>query len=111
MSGGHRYGNEQLLWLHSSLKTISLCVDSRMAYSQAAGARVGTIVEGATALILAHLIGFRFSWILTFVLMGVVPLYILSGWLHVKVSAGFAGLQQRALRDAARVRYYIAQFE
>ena len=109
MRGGHRYGNEQLLWLHSSLKTISLCVDSRMACFQAAGARVGTIVEGATALILAHLIGFRYSWILTFVLMGVVPLYILSGWLHVKVSAGFAGLQQRALRDAARVRYYFAQ--
>ena len=87
------------------LNAIPLCVHSVMVYSQAAGARVGTIVEGATALILAHLIGFRFSWILTFVLMGVVPLYILSGWLHVKVSAGFAGLQQQALRDAARVRY------
>ena len=70
---------------------------------QAAGARVGVLVEGLTTLLAGHIIAFAYSWSLTLVLMSAVPLYILAGWVHSKASLGFAGWQRTTFIDAAEV--------
>ena len=74
---------------------------------QAAGSRIGNIVEGATGLALAFVIGLRYTWLLTILLMAVVPLYIFSGWVHVWASKGFAGLQSGAFKDASEVSNFL----
>ena len=76
-------------------------------YMQAAGSRIGNIVEGATGLTLAFAVGFWYSWLLTILLMAVVPLYIFSGWVHVWASKGFAGLQSGAFKDASEVSNFL----
>ena len=45
----------------------------------------------------------RYDWILTIVLSVVVPLYLLSGWLHAKASVGFAQIRRQALQEATEV--------
>lgn len=64
---------------------------------------MGTILEIVTALVLAHVVGFVHSWLLTLALMFVVPLYIMAGWLHVKASTGFASLRREAFKESNEV--------
>ena len=64
---------------------------------------MGTILEIATALVLGHVVGFIYSWILTIILMFVVPLYIIAGWLHIKASTGFASLRRKAYKESNEV--------
>ena len=49
----------------------------------------------------------RYDWILTIVLSVVVPLYLLSGWLHARASVGFAQIRRQALQEATEVSLLI----
>ena len=52
----------------------------------------------------------RYDWILTIVLSVVVPLYLLSGWLHARASVGFAQIRRQALQEATEVSLLIIIF-
>ena len=51
------------------------------------------------------IIAFVYSWMLTLVLIGFVPVFIISGILEVKALTGHAGDSKKALEDAGKVSH------
>lgn len=70
---------------------------------QATGSRLGTIVETLTGLVLVLVVAFIYSWVLTLVILGIVPLMMLAGLLQLKAVAGHATNSTKALESAGKV--------
>ena len=52
---------------------------------QAAGVRLGTLLESLTSLLLALAIALYYSWVLTLVVLGVMPLILVSSAIHFQI--------------------------
>ena len=82
--------------LHYSLLPLCLIL-------QATGSRLGTIVEIFSGLVLVLVIGFVYSWLLTLVVLGILPLVIFAALLQVQALAGYASNSKKSLEDAGKV--------
>ena len=56
----------------------------------ATGTRLGMVVEGLMGMVLAVIIVLVYSWLLTIVLLGLVPILMLAGFLQLKAPTGHA---------------------
>ena len=72
--------------------------------SQATGSRLGTLVETMIGLLLAVAISFAYNWVLTFVILGVVPFLMIAGALEVKALQGHSTKNKKALETSGKVR-------
>ena len=72
---------------------------------QATGARLGTLVETFFGMIVAIVIAFIYSWVLTLLILAVVPIMIVAGFLEVKALSGHAASNKKALEDAGKVSW------
>lgn len=64
---------------------------------------MGTLFETSFGLLLALIIAFVHSWILTIVILGFVPIMMAAGLLQVKALTGHAVGYKKALENAGKV--------
>ena len=56
-------------------------------------------------MVLALLVALIFSWLLTFVLLGLAPILVVAGFLQLKALTGHATQNKKALEKAGKVRW------
>jgi ATP-binding cassette subfamily B (MDR/TAP) protein 1 len=70
----------------------------------ATGARLGTAFQSLASLGTGIIIGFVYSYKLTFLILAFMPFIVISGYLQMKVmGGGFSGEGQEALEAAGKV--------
>ena len=70
---------------------------------QATGARLGTLLESFIGMFLGLVISFAYNWVLSFVILGVVPIVVISSALEVTALTGQAGKTKKDLESAGKV--------
>ena len=70
---------------------------------QATGTRVGTLLETLVSFILVLIVAFIYSWLLTLVILGVVPLIVLAGSFQVQVFTSHATKIKKELENAGKL--------
>ncbi|XP_003391671.2 PREDICTED: phosphatidylcholine translocator ABCB4-like, partial [Amphimedon queenslandica] len=66
--------------------TTKLSTDASLVQG-ATGSRLGTLVEISVAMLLSLIISFVYSWMLTLVLAGFIPVFMLAGFLQFRANA------------------------
>ncbi|XP_069589185.1 bile salt export pump-like [Ranitomeya imitator] len=69
----------------------------------ATGSQIGMIVTSITNIAASFIIAFYFSWKLSLVVLGFLPLIGLSGVFQAKMLTGFANQDKKALEEAGKV--------
>lgn len=72
-------------------------------FPQAAGIRLGTLIESLTGLVAAVAVGFAYSWIMAIVILGFMPIIAASSSLHFTLSAGSTKRTNKAIRESTEV--------
>ena len=70
---------------------------------QATGARLGTVVQSMVSIIIALVIGFIYSWHMTLLILGFVPVLIIAGILQMDQFTNKSNDNQEALEKAGKV--------
>ena len=70
---------------------------------QAAGVRLGVMLQSLSAIGCGLTIGFVFSWQLTLLLLGFAPLMFAGGAIQMKVLTGNKKKDKEALEEAGKV--------
>lgn len=71
---------------------------------QATGVRLGTLMESFVGMFLGLLISFIYNWVLSLVILGVVPVVVIAGSLEARALTGQVGDTKRDLESAGKVR-------
>lgn len=71
--------------------------------TQATGSRVGTLIETLVGALLALGIALYFSWLMTIVILVVVPLVMVAGALQLKALTSHATSNKKQLEDAGKL--------
>ena len=58
--------------------------------------RVGNLIEVTTQLLFAFAIGFAYNWVLTFVLVGVMPVVAIGSVIHFSAASGSRNKTQKS---------------
>ncbi len=69
----------------------------------ATGTRLGTLLETTIGMLMAIIIAFVYSWVMTLLILGVVPFVFISGALEVKALAGHAAANKKSLEKSGKV--------
>ena len=69
----------------------------------ATGSRLGTLIETMLTLVFAIIVAFAKQWVLTFLILAVVPVMFISGGLEVKALSGHAAANKKALEASGKV--------
>lgn len=72
-------------------------------FLQATGSRVGSLVETFFIFIFILIIAFVYSWIITLVILGLVPLLFIAGALQFKVLHGTAAKNKKNVEEAGKI--------
>ena len=75
--------------------------------SQATGSRLGTLVETFIGMLFALVVAFVYSWLMTLMILAVVPILIVAGVLQIKALTGHATSNKKALEHAGKVSYVL----
>ena len=70
---------------------------------QAAGIRLGTLIESLTGLLAAVAVGFAYSWIMAIVILAFMPIIAAASSLHFTLSAGSTKRTSKALKESTEV--------
>lgn len=71
---------------------------------QATGSRLGALIEAFIGLLLALVIAFAYSWLLTLVILGTLPVILVAGALQVRALTGHTAANKKALEEAGKVQ-------
>ena len=66
------------------------------------GARLGLLIEICIGMLMALIIAFVYSWVLTFLILALVPLSVIASALKVKALAGHTIQNKKALEQAGK---------
>eukprot|EP00731_Ephydatia_muelleri_P002337 Em0001g2337a len=69
----------------------------------ATGTRLGTLLESTFGLLLALIIAMSYSWTLTLVILGFLPIMVIAGGLRTKALTGHAVGYKKALENAGKL--------
>jgi ABC-type multidrug transport system fused ATPase/permease subunit len=72
-------------------------------YFQAAGIRIGTLLNSISTFIIANTIALYFEWKLALVLMSLSPIILLSVFFEQKFIQGDTQVNQKCLENSAKV--------
>ena len=72
-------------------------------HTQAAGIRVGTLLEMGTGLLAAVVVAFAYSWITAFVILAFLPVLALASTLHFSLVTGQTKSSNKGLKEASEV--------
>jgi ABC-type multidrug transport system fused ATPase/permease subunit len=70
---------------------------------QTTGEKVGVVISNVSSLLSGIIIAFTASWQLSLIVLAIVPLFILSGTIRMKVFKGFASASKEALEQSAQI--------
>ena len=76
-------------------------------HTQATGTRLGTVIETMIGMIFAIVIAFAYTWVLSLVILGMVPIVLVAGALEVKALTGHTIRNKKALETAGKVCSYV----
>ena len=93
--------------LHSltnfNILTLALHSLTRSFFPQATGTRLGTVIETMIGMLFAIVIAFAYTWVLSLVILGMVPIVLVAGALEVKALSGHTLRNKKALETAGKV--------
>ena len=69
------------------------------------GTRVGTLLETSIGMLMALIIAFVYSWVLTLLVLVVIPIVLIGGAAEVKALAGHTIQNKKSLEIAGKVSY------
>ena len=69
----------------------------------ATGTRLGTLIETLLTMVIAIVIAFAKQWVLTFLILAVVPIMFIASGLEVKALTGHASANKKALEASGKV--------
>ena len=69
----------------------------------ATGSRLGVLIQVAFSLLLSVAIAFAYSWSLTFIIIGFVPIVMAAGAIQVKTVTGFTKSNKKNLEEAGKI--------
>ena len=69
----------------------------------ATGSRLGVLFQVVFSLLLSLAIAFAYSWTLTFIIIGFVPLVMAAGALQVRAVTGFTKRNKKDLEEAGKI--------
>ncbi len=69
----------------------------------ATGTRLSTLLEATIGMLMSLIIAFVYSWVMSLLILGLVPMVFLSGVLEVKALAGHAAANKKSLEKAGKV--------
>ena len=75
---------------------------------QALGIRLGSFIEIIAITVASIVIALVFSWSLTLVILGLVPLLAVTQGVHTKVKAGATGNVKRGYEESSNVSFVVA---
>jgi ABC-type multidrug transport system fused ATPase/permease subunit len=70
----------------------------------ATGSRIGLMFNNLASLGVGIIISFAFSWQLTLLVLGFVPLMVIGGFFQSRLMTGFASNNKQSMEDAGQVR-------
>lgn len=70
---------------------------------QATGARLATVIQALSAILIGIIIGFVFSWELALLMLGFAPLMGIAGFVEMRVMQGNSAADKEALEVAGKV--------
>ena len=70
---------------------------------QATGTRLGTVIETLIGMMFAIVIAFAYTWLLSLVILSMVPIVLIAGALEVKALTGHTTRNKKALETAGKV--------
>ena len=70
---------------------------------QAAGIRLGTLLETLTGLLMSIIIAFVYSWLVTLVILGILPVTIIAAAFNTRLITNNAERSQESLQAAQEV--------
>ena len=76
-----------------------------ISFLQATGSRLGTLVEISVAMFLSLAISLIYSWMLTLVLMGFIPVFIFAGFVQFRATTEGLKTSNAAMNVAGKVRW------
>jgi len=68
---------------------------------QATGTRLGTVLQSMSSIGTGIIIAFIYSWELALFILGLAPLFLIAGFVEMKMMKGFSGTE--ALEGAGQV--------
>ena len=89
---------------NSSGALVTRLADDAAKVQGATGSRLGTLLEIIFGMVVAFAISFGHSWVLTFVVLLIVPIMFISSALEVTALANHATKNKKALEKAGVVR-------
>ena len=81
------------------------CIFLFISFLQATGSRLGTLVEISVAMFLSLAISLIYSWMLTLVLMGFIPVFIFAGFVQFRATTEGLKTSNAATNVAGKVRW------
>ena len=77
-------------------------------FFQATGSRLGTMLESLFGLVPGIILAFVYSWVMTFVIIGFVPLFALAGILEYATVQANTVRSKKAMLEAGKVRFVVS---
>ena len=90
----------------SSALTYQLADDTAKVQG-ATGSYMGNILEVFFGMVVSILISFIYSWALTLLILGLIPLIVITNILRVQALAGHSATNKKAMESAGKVTTYI----
>ena len=99
---------QEIAWFdqerNSSGALVTRLADDAAKVQGATGTRLGTLLETFVGMFMAIIVAFVYSWVLTLLILGVVPIVLFSSALEVKALSGHTVANKKALENAGKVR-------
>ena len=71
-------------------------------FSKATGSQLGTLIEISVGILMSLIIAFAYSWVLSLLVLGVVPFVVITVFLQAKALSGYANKRARHQRSLER---------
>ena len=82
----------------------SLNYSNSIFFFKGTGARLGMFFQAVSSLGVGIIIGFVYSWKMTLLVLGCMPLLLIGAMLEMRLTKGFSGENNAALDKAGKVR-------
>ena len=72
-------------------------------FSKATGSQLGTLIEISVSILMSLIIAFAYSWVLSLLVLGLVPFVVITVFLQAKALSGYAKQKSKASEESGEV--------
>ena len=88
---------------HGTSTSLYAYVTASFIFSKATGSQLGTLIEISVGILMALIIAFAYSWVLSLLVLGAVPLVMITAFLQVKALSGHAKQKRKVSEKSGEV--------